>query len=283
MKDTDKAHGEHLEVVDDELSDQELDATAKVMGAVKLTVDQIIYIPTPTAIHEVRPISVATFGVALVSRFGGILTFCIPEYSAAGKDYADINALMTYPTLFMGIGNLIGMPLAIGVGRRIVVLGFTLALILGASLCAVAKTYEWHLAARMILGLCAGQSEALVPMITREVFFLHERSKYLMTQQAIHVALTTIYVLFGSSIAGAITPAGWYWLRAGLAGLQFLIALFLLPETRYDRNQAAYQGDSVSENIGKADPEANTKVQSTSRVCKVKPPLDYVHDGVRTW
>lgn len=59
------------------------------------------------------------------------------------------------------------MPLAIAVGRRITLLLFTLVVILGAVLCAVSKTYEWHLAARMILGLSAGQSEALVPMITQ--------------------------------------------------------------------------------------------------------------------
>ncbi|KAJ5565161.1 hypothetical protein N7513_001403 [Penicillium frequentans] len=297
MKDTDKAYGEHVEVVDDESSGQELDKVVKVVGTVKLTEDHIVYIPTPTAdprdplnmplwqktVILVVISTFATLGVALVSGFGGILTFYIPEYSAAGKDYADITALMTYPTLFMGIGNLIGMPLAIGVGRRIVILGFTLVLILGAALCAVAKTYEWHLAARMILGLCAGQSEALVPMITQELFFLHERSKCLMTQQAIQVVLTTIYVLFGSPIAGAITPAGWYWLGAGLAGLQFLIAIFLLPETKYDRNQAAYQEDSVSEKLGKSDLEANAKLESTSKVCKAKPPLDYVHYDARTW
>lgn len=49
MKDTDKAHGEHVEVVDDELSDQELHKAVKVMGTVKLTEDQIVYIPTPTS------------------------------------------------------------------------------------------------------------------------------------------------------------------------------------------------------------------------------------------
>lgn len=76
------------------------------------------------------------------------------------------------------------MPLAIGVGRRVVLLGSALILVLGAALCACAKNYEWHLATRMILGLAAGQSEALVPMITQvcvcskisEIFFfLNER------------------------------------------------------------------------------------------------------------
>lgn len=59
------------------------------------------------------------------------------------------------------------MPVAIAVGRRIVLLAFTLVLILAAVLCAKAENYEWHLGARMVLGLCAGQSEALVPMITQ--------------------------------------------------------------------------------------------------------------------
>lgn len=61
------------------------------------------------------------------------------------------------------------MPLAIAVGRRAVLLAFTLVLIVGVVLCATAKSYEWHLADRMVLGLCAGQSEALVPMITQVV------------------------------------------------------------------------------------------------------------------
>lgn len=59
------------------------------------------------------------------------------------------------------------MPLAIAVGRRVVLLAFTLILILGGVLCVKAETYKWHLGARIILGLCAGQSEALVPMITQ--------------------------------------------------------------------------------------------------------------------
>lgn len=46
-------------------------------------------------------VQVSTASISLVSGFGGVLTFYISEYSAAGKDYADITQLMTYPTLFM--------------------------------------------------------------------------------------------------------------------------------------------------------------------------------------
>ncbi|KAK5788661.1 hypothetical protein VI817_009619 [Penicillium citrinum] len=309
-----KGTGQHVEMVDDDLSKsqiEELAEAAKVMGTVKLTEDSIIYIPTPTADPQdplnmalwqktvvlvptdssnVDPQAVSTLGIALVSGFGGLLTFYIPEYTAAGKGYADISQLMTYPTLFIadwvfrGIGNLIGMPLAIAVGRRITLLLFTLVVILGAVLSAVSKTYEWHLAARMILGLSAGQSEALVPMITQEIFFLHERGNCLMVQQAIQVLLTTVWCLFASPIAAAITPQGWYLLAAGLAGLQFLVALVLLPETKYDRDLSAYQENVPSDTSTEViDVDKDAPVKPKVTLCKEKPPLDYVNFAPRTW
>jgi predicted MFS family arabinose efflux permease len=69
--------------------------------------------------------------------------------------------------IIRGIGNLIGMPIAIAVGRRIVLLGATTIMLVGAILCAFATNFEWHLRARMLIGFAAGQSEALVPMITQ--------------------------------------------------------------------------------------------------------------------
>lgn len=59
------------------------------------------------------------------------------------------------------------MPLAIAVGRRIVLLIATAVMVVGAILCAFADNFEWHLGARMLIGIAAGQSEALVPMITQ--------------------------------------------------------------------------------------------------------------------
>lgn len=43
-------------------------------------------------------------------------------------------------------------------------------MLLGAILCARESNFEWHLGARMLLGFAAGQSEALVPMITQVRF-----------------------------------------------------------------------------------------------------------------
>lgn len=59
------------------------------------------------------------------------------------------------------------MPLAIAVGRRVVLLVATTIMVVGAILCAFADNFEAHLGYRMLIGLAAGQSEALVPMITQ--------------------------------------------------------------------------------------------------------------------
>lgn len=72
---------------------------------------------------------------------------------------------MTFPTMFMGVGNLICMPLALAIGRRPVYLASCLILVLGGVLAAYSKDYEMHLGVRMLLGIGAGNSEALVPMM----------------------------------------------------------------------------------------------------------------------
>ncbi|KAL4812255.1 major facilitator superfamily domain-containing protein [Aspergillus spinulosporus] len=290
MTEVDKADITYVEDIEDRRASV-IDGSGrkKVMGTVKLTEGKVVYIPTPTADPQ-DPLNMAiwqkwiilvvisifsTLGLALVSGFGGLLGFYIPGYEADGKDYDDITQLMTYPTLFMGIGNLIGMPLAIGVGRRIVLLASTLILVIGAVLCATQKNYEWHLWSRCAVGLAAGQSEALVPMVTQEIFFLHERSKALMGQQAIQVSLTAVWVLFAGEIANAITPQWWYGLGAALAGAQLVLAFFFLPETKYERSIASFQeGDS--------DVDGDAKV-GVEGICTERPPLDFERYAARTW
>lgn len=218
-----------------------------------------------------------------MSGLGGLLGFYIPGYVALGYGYADITHLMTYPTLFMGIGNLIGMPIALAVGRRIVLLGSTVILVVSAVLCACATNYEWHLAARMVLGLAAGQSEALVPMITQEIFFVHERSTFLMAQQLVQVSLTSVWVLFAGPIAGKITPGWWYGLGGILAGVQLIAAFLWLPETKYDRPLASFQESSAG-NGRVDDTESNTATEIPAvRMCTHRPALDFDNYAPRTF
>jgi len=188
---------------------------------------------------------------------------------------------MTYPTLFMGIGNMIGMPIAIAVGRRIVLIASTVILVLSAVLCACATNYEWHLAARMVLGLAAGQSEALVPLITQEIFFVHERSTFLMAQQLVQTTLTSVWVLFAGPIAGRITPGWWYGLGAILAGVQLVAAILFLPETKYDRPMASFQESSAGPS-GDTESSPGGTILAVS-LCTHRPALDFDKYEPRTF
>lgn len=114
-----------------------------------------------------NPTTVSGLSVSLVTGFGGLLVFYIPEYRRAGATYAKITGLMTYPTFSMGLGNLVCVPLAMAVGRRPVFLGSIILLVGAAILAAYAQTLRWHLGARVVLGIAAGQSEALVPMMVQ--------------------------------------------------------------------------------------------------------------------
>lgn len=99
-------HDEHLF---DDLANQKIDPLNMsiwqkiiilvVVSTCKFPAWHLISLLSNTDVFEQNVDS--ALGNSLVSGFGGLITFYLPEYSAAGKDYAAISALLTYPTLFM--------------------------------------------------------------------------------------------------------------------------------------------------------------------------------------
>ncbi|RMY72273.1 hypothetical protein D0863_04622 [Hortaea werneckii] len=219
------------------------------MGTVTISdTKDVITVPTPSAdprdplnlpkwrkmLFIVLLSILSSIGLALVSGFGGLLGFYIPQYEVEGVGYNGISRLMTFPTMFMGVGNRICIPLARAIGRRPVYLGSLVLLVAGGVLTAYAKDYNWHLGARMLLGFSAVNSEAL------EIHFLHERSTCITYQVTIPTMMNCVYCLFVSPIAGATGPGNWYNLWAGLTAATLLFSIFLAPETKYVRSLAAY-------------------------------------------
>lgn len=113
---------------------------------------------------DTYPVSMTS--ILITSGLGAILT----NVSASYDDDPRVNDLMTYPTLFMGIGNLIAMPMAMALGRRPVFLTSALVLLVGSIWCATSQSLGSHIAGRDILSMAAGQSEALCPMIIQVCF-----------------------------------------------------------------------------------------------------------------
>lgn len=159
---------EHLELKNDQVPG--------TVGTAKLLSDgEIILIPTPTKqprdplnlpnwrkINIVVNVSVfAATATLIASSFGAILPIVNAEYHHDPR----VNDLVTFPALFIGIGNLIFVPISHAVGRRITYL-LALKLLVACSVwCACSQTLESHIAGRIILSLAAGQAEALCPIM----------------------------------------------------------------------------------------------------------------------
>lgn len=101
-----------------------------------------------------------------------------------------------------------------------------------------------------------------------------------MTQQAIQVVLTTIWVVFASPIAGNITPQWWYGLGAALSGVLLILTVLFLPETKYERPLSSFQESSDKESDIERD---SSDAKAAVHICTFRPELDLVNYAPRTF
>ncbi|TDZ46053.1 putative MFS-type transporter [Colletotrichum trifolii] len=166
----------------------------------------------------------------------------MPDYQRDGITQDQISNLFTFPSLFLGVGNLISMPVAVVVGRRPVILASNVLLFLAAVLCATNRNYYWHLAGRMIAAFAAAQCQALAMLILQDIYFLHQRARVFQVYASAEVLLNSSLVIASSYMAEALGWRSWYWLFAGLSGLAMVLTFFFVPETAYDRPIESFMG-----------------------------------------
>ncbi|KAG9794792.1 MFS general substrate transporter, partial [Aureobasidium melanogenum] len=175
----------------------------------------------------------------LASGLGPIFPMIVRDYP--GQELK-ANDLQTYPTLFMGIGNMLSLPITNVVGRRSIFLASIILLIVGGIWCAYSQSLESHIAGRMVMSLAAGQSEALSPMIVQEIHFLHERGRKL--GWFIFIQNFTVGIFFFSETY-MVSAWGWRWWYGFLTifnAVVFLLAFPLASETLWIRPDAATEG-----------------------------------------
>ncbi|KAM0540457.1 hypothetical protein ACHAO7_011190 [Fusarium culmorum] len=153
-----------------------------------------------------------------------------------------ITDLLTYPTLFMGIGNLFSMPLANAVGRRPIFLFSVLLLTVSGIWCACSNSLSSHIAGRNIFSLAAGQSEALAPLIVQEVHFLHQHGVKLSYFVGVQNTLTAALFTATTYIVPTIGLPWWYGIMTIINGCTMIMSFFFLAETRFDRPEDASEG-----------------------------------------
>ena len=149
---------------------------------------------------------------------------------------------MTYPALFMALGNLFSMPLSVALGRRPVFLASLVLLLVASIWCAKATTLSSHIAGRDVLSLAAGQSEALAPLIVEEIHFLHERSAKIAWFVGVQTVGTAVMFVATTAMVPAWGLAWWYWVMAIVIGVTLVFSFFFLVETRFDRPKGADGG-----------------------------------------
>jgi len=175
----------------------------------------------------------SAFAVLATSGMGAVVTEVRAMYSP--EESVKVADLLTYPTLFMGIGNLLAMPLCAAVGRRPVFLVSLVVLVASGIWCACATSLDSHIAARDILSMAAGQSEALVAFMVQEIHFVHQRGRAAVWNAAIQGVGTGAMFVATTYLVPAWGIKWWYGVITIVNGVLLIAAFFLVPETMYDR------------------------------------------------
>ncbi|KXJ85341.1 major facilitator superfamily domain-containing protein [Microdochium bolleyi] len=187
------------------------------------------------------------------------------------KTPSEVNALLTFNFLLLGLGNLFWVPLSLKVGKRFVMLS-SMALLFSALIwTAKATTFNSLLAARCVTGFASSAGESIVPGVVSDIFFLHERA----TMMAVYVVLTSGATAVGPLVAAFMVgylPGTWVdfsWLCMALALFCFICMFFFYPESNFDRpsetedqatrSHAAPHGEAVKDEATSTHQEAGDK------------------------
>ncbi|KAM0226975.1 hypothetical protein ACHAPO_011923 [Fusarium lateritium] len=152
--------------------------------------------------------------------------------------------LASYPSLCMGLGNFLFVPLSMALGRRFTLILCNVLLLASVIWAAKSQSFDSHFGARCLQGLTAGISDCLLPIIVLDLSFLNQRGSRL-------VAYWT-FTAVGSSLLLVATPfvvdyadGDWrvnYWFWTAWTVFSLVIVLLAVPETYFIRPVAALSG-----------------------------------------
>ncbi|KAH6983965.1 MFS transporter [Ilyonectria destructans] len=184
------------------------------------------------------------------------------------KTPQQINSLLTFNFLLLGLGNLVWIPLSVKYGKRPVMLISTALLFAVLVWTAKAETFAELLAARILSGFASASGESIVPGVVSDIFFLHERG----TAMSIYVVLISAGSAVGPLVAGFMveySPGAWrdfVWLCAALAGFDLLAIFFLYPESSFSRPHPAVPSPTSDSVLPPDDTKATELGPSASNV-----------------
>ncbi|KAJ6104018.1 hypothetical protein N7523_010338 [Penicillium sp. IBT 18751x] len=183
--------------------------------------------------------------LSVVGGLGAILGVFFELYVPEGHSTAQVVWLGTFPSLFVGIGNYLILPLGLVYGRRPAAIISIIVLLVATIGCAVSQTFEQHLGLRILQGLATGATESLLPLMLSEVTFVHQRGMVFGLYWATQNVVTSCLNLASSYEAAVLGWRWFYWVYVIAVGAGLVIVLFGCFETRYNRGVRVVNGQVV--------------------------------------
>jgi len=179
-------------------------------------------------------------GLALLSAAGPFsIDMYLPGLPQLGRDLATTNAQLTLSGFMIGMatGQLIIGVLSDTFGRkRFIISGAALALITSL-LCAIAPNIGILIAARFLQGLGSGACVVLARSIIPDITSGVAAAKAFSWMGIISGIAPAAAPVLGSLLVSSLGWRGIFYVLAGIAAAQLLVALFVIPETRPPANR----------------------------------------------
>ncbi|KAK7513254.1 major facilitator superfamily domain-containing protein [Phyllosticta citriasiana] len=173
-----------------------------------------------------------------------------PAFALLGKEFGksmnETSDLLKWPVLVLGVFNFFWVPLANYFGKRPVFVFASLLLCVAYIWGAFAQSFKSLLWSNIVAAFAGSTTEALGAAIVNDLYFLHERS----SKMSIYMASISGGNTIGPLICGFIAETiGWRWhkgIAAIAVGINFLLVVFFVPETSYDRDGPGTLSPSLS-------------------------------------
>ncbi|KAH8588123.1 major facilitator superfamily domain-containing protein [Bisporella sp. PMI_857] len=191
-----------------------------------------------------------TAGFGVVQSTPLFFSDIIPEYKKETRgvfDAAKISQLASYPSLCMGLGNFLFVPLSMWWGRRAIFLFNNMLMLAAIFWAARSDGFTSHLASRCLQGLSCGVSDCLLPIMILDMTFLHRRGLWMSFYWASTAAGSTALLVAVPFVVQG-TTSNWrtnYWFWSGFSAFSLILGIFLLPETIFARAPALIDGQLI--------------------------------------
>lgn len=199
-----------------------------------------------------------------------------------------IGNALGYNLLGAAIGPLIWNPLSRCIGRRPVYLIGSFLFLPACVWQALANNYPCFVVGRVFAGIVSSWSQTVPPASIADIFVPEVRGSK-MSHYAVPTVLGPVIVpIFAALIVRKHSWRNLFWFNLGLAGLSFLLIVFVTPETMWNEYPEAHEHDHVDtppstelSKINAADNNVTHLEEKAPRTTPVHPRAGYV--GALFW